>query len=137
MQADWHGTARLTQRRRRIFGDRWLMIGDAAGYIEPFTGEGVAWALATGVAVVPFAIQSITSGTSDTGPAWTRRQRALISRRMISCRAVSRLLRYPSLVDIAVRTLTRAPGLAGPFVKSLNLSFAIEKKDYDEEFGLP
>ncbi len=57
--AQWHGPARLTHRRQRLFGDRHFVTGDAAGYIEPFTGEGMAWALANGQAVVPLVLESL------------------------------------------------------------------------------
>ena len=35
----------LLSRRREVAGNRVLAIGDACGYVEPFTGEGIAWAL--------------------------------------------------------------------------------------------
>jgi flavin-dependent dehydrogenase len=44
---DWLGTLPLTRRTPRPAGHRVLVVGDAAGYVEPFTGEGMAWALAT------------------------------------------------------------------------------------------
>lgn len=124
--AQWHGTARLTQRRQRIFGDRHFVIGDAAGYIEPFTGEGMAWALATGQAVVPLVLESLNTGTRLTGPAWERAQHNLIGRRMRLCRLVSQSMRSPLLVQFAVRMLSWMPSLARPLVRSLNSPFATQ-----------
>ncbi len=49
---EWHGTPQLT-RRRAVAGNRLLVLGDAAGYVEPFTGEGIGWALTAGRAIVP------------------------------------------------------------------------------------
>ena len=40
----WAGTAPLTQYVVRPAGWRVLLLGDSAGYIEPFTGKGIAWA---------------------------------------------------------------------------------------------
>ena len=125
-EAKWHGTARLTQRRQRVFGDRYFVIGDAAGYIEPFTGEGMAWALATGRAVVPLVLESLDAGTKLTGPAWERAQHNLIGNRMRLCRLVSRSLRSPLLVQLAIRLLAWAPSLACPVVRSLNKPFATQ-----------
>ena len=125
-EAKWYGTAKLTQRRQHVYGDRFFVVGDAAGYIEPFTGEGIAWALATGTAVAPFALASVEFGTEKTGPAWEKKKGELLARRMRRCRTVSHLLRYPALVSIVIRVLSRAPGLAKPIVKSLNTSFAIQ-----------
>lgn len=122
-EADWHGTARLTQQRQHV-GENYFVVGDAAGYVEPFTGEGMAWALATGRAVVPYAVDYVHGHVAEAMTDWTTRRRDLIGGRMRKCRIVSRLLRYPTLVSIAVRTLGIAPGLARPFVNALNRSFA-------------
>ena len=40
--ADWHGTLPLTRRTSSTASRRVLVMGDAAGYVEPFTGEGMA-----------------------------------------------------------------------------------------------
>ncbi|MCH7872541.1 MAG: NAD(P)/FAD-dependent oxidoreductase, partial [Planctomycetes bacterium] len=40
----WHGTATLTRRPSQVACERLLLVGDAAGYVEPFTGEGIAGA---------------------------------------------------------------------------------------------
>ena len=124
--AQWHGTARLTQRREHVAGDRYFVIGDAAGYVEPFTGEGIAWALATGRAVARPALDCLAGRVTESQRAWRGKHRELLARRMRLCRTVSTLLRYPRLVSIAVRLLARAPVLARPVVKSLNASFASE-----------
>jgi len=121
--ADWHGTARLTQRREHIAGTNYFVVGDAAGYIEPFTGEGMAWALATGRAVVPYAQDYVNGHVVDAVTGWSARRSRLIGGRMLKCRVVSRLLRYPAVVSIAVRVLARMPWLARPFVRALNKSF--------------
>lgn len=126
VEAKWHGTARLTQRRQRIFGDRHFVIGDAAGYIEPFTGEGQAWALATGHGVVPLVLESLDTGTRLTGPAWERAQNKLIGGRMRLCRLVSQSLRSPPLVQFAVQLLSWMPSLARPLVRSLNHPFTTQ-----------
>ena len=124
-RANWHGTPRLSQRRIRVWGDRYFVVGDAAGYVEPFTGEGIAWALATGKAVAPFALESLTAATSTAGRAWAAKHRQLTGRRMRLCRTISYSLRHPTLAGLAVRLLARYPGLARPIVRSLNASFTL------------
>ncbi len=46
-EAAWQGTVALSHQCRVPAAPRLLAIGDAAGYVEPFTGEGMAWALAS------------------------------------------------------------------------------------------
>ena len=128
LEAAWHGTARLTQRREHVGGKNYFVVGDAAGYIEPFTGEGMAWALATGRGVVPYAFDYLHGHVAEALAGWATRRRTLIGRRMHRCRAVSHLLRYPTVVSIAVRVLATAPGLARPFVNALNQSFATDNR---------
>ena len=57
--AHWQGTAGLTRQTRPLAEERLFLLGDAAGYVEPFTGEGIAWALASGQAVAPLALQAM------------------------------------------------------------------------------
>jgi flavin-dependent dehydrogenase len=126
-QQHWHGTARLTQRRAAVYGEGYLVVGDAAGYVEPFTGEGIAWALATGKAVVPFAKRATAASNpqaaSQTGRSWSRAYRRLVGHRMTVCKSVSFLLRRPELVSAAVWALARRPQLAAPIQWSLNAPF--------------
>ncbi|MCB9874275.1 MAG: FAD-dependent monooxygenase [Planctomycetaceae bacterium] len=123
--ANWHGTGRLTQYREHLKHRRCFFIGDAAGFVEPFTGEGMAWALASGRAVVPIVLELLQSGRQvDAMIAWSITNRELIDNRARLCRWVTRLLRYPTVVSITVRLLAFAPWLARPVVRSLNASFA-------------
>ncbi|WP_164102066.1 NAD(P)/FAD-dependent oxidoreductase [Candidatus Laterigemmans baculatus] len=46
--AAWRGTPRLHRQRQPGRG-RIVAVGDAAGYVEPFTGEGMAWGMQTGL----------------------------------------------------------------------------------------
>lgn len=122
-QQAWHGTAKLTQRRRQVFGEGYLVVGDAAGYIEPFTGEGIAWALATGRSVADFAWRAAQGDAAHTGRAWSRHYHRLVRRRMLTCRALSFLLRRPRLVSSAIWTLARRPSLAAPVERLLNAPY--------------
>lgn len=44
-EAQWTGTPALTRSSVHQAGERLFLIGDAAAYVEPFTGEGMAWGL--------------------------------------------------------------------------------------------
>ncbi len=127
-QLKWHGTGRLTQRRQHVAADRCFFVGDAAGYVEPFTGEGMAWALASGRSVAPIVVGLARDNlAADAVRAWTETHRRLIIRRARLCRCVSRLLRHPSWVSITIRLLAIAPALANPVVRSLNVSFETDR----------
>ena len=124
LNSRWRGTPALTRQARRVAGERVFVLGDAAGYVEPFTGEGMAWALAAGVAVAPLVIHAASSWQPDLESAWTAAYRRVVSRRQTACRATAAILRYPLLAGAVVAVLSRVPALAAPFVRHLNRSIA-------------
>jgi flavin-dependent dehydrogenase len=69
--AAWRGTAALTRRARRCAARRLFVLGDAAGYVEPFTGEGMAWALASALALAPLAVRAARRRQPTLADAWT------------------------------------------------------------------
>src|SRR5207342_1681696 len=50
--SDVRGAGPLEQRTRRRTAGRVLLVGDAAGYVDAITGEGIALGLATAGAAV-------------------------------------------------------------------------------------
>ncbi|VTS00283.1 nad binding site : FAD dependent oxidoreductase OS=Isosphaera pallida (strain ATCC 43644 / DSM 9630 / IS1B) GN=Isop_3154 PE=4 SV=1: Lycopene_cycl [Gemmata massiliana] len=120
----WKGTPALTRRANKLAGERWFAIGDAAGYVEPFTGEGMAWAVASAAAVAPIAARAVHHWSDSLGREWERAYHRVIGGRQRVCRIVSRVLRSPALTGTVVRALTACPVLARPVVWSLNRSSA-------------
>lgn len=113
----WRGTPPLTRCTERPAAERVLAIGDAAGYVEPFTGEGIGWALASGIAVVPLAIAAVQDWQHSVADAWVGWHRQTSPSRQRLCRAIAWLSRHPRMAHAAVALLSRFPGLAGPFVR--------------------
>lgn len=118
---DWRGTPRLTRMRRRLGAERRvLIVGDAAGYVEPFTGEGMAWALADAAAVVPFAREAVGFWADDIAERWSARHLRMLRAQQRVCRGISALLRHPSLLAVTLPLLDRAPAMALPLTAWLN-----------------
>lgn len=115
----WHGTAELT-RRRRLFDRRLLVLGDAAGYVEPFTGEGMAWAVQSALTVVPLVLQILQDdSTEHLESHWPALQAANLGRAQRRCRALTTLLRAGPLRRLAVAALARRPQWAAPVLHGL------------------
>lgn len=119
LESAWRGTPPLTRRAGRVAAYRLFVLGDAAGYVEPFTGEGIGWALAAAEAVVPFASQGVRCWDGSLEAAWTQ-DSARRARRQALCRATALLLRRPTLTRTLITALAAAPGLAAPFIRFLN-----------------
>ncbi|MBI1375308.1 MAG: FAD-dependent oxidoreductase [Phycisphaera sp.] len=119
--ARWRGTPELTRRPARAAAERVLLIGDAAGYVEPFTGEGIAWALASGRAAAPIAVEATRRAAWDARHerAWCAAHRRLLRGPQRRCRAIALLLRHPAAVRTLVGALRYAPRLVAPLVRSI------------------
>jgi menaquinone-9 beta-reductase len=114
--ADWSGTVTLTRSLPRPVARRVFVIGDASGYVEPFTGEGIAWAMAAARAVVPFVREGLASWTDGLERRWLDTITAVVRRDQRWCRVVSAVLRSSWATHALVRTLGPFPGLARPLV---------------------
>lgn len=112
----WRGTPALTRRWGRAAEGAVFRVGDAVGYVEPFTGEGMGWAMAGGVALAPFVRQALVGQLDRAAGGWVGAHRRIIERRQRACRLLARGLRRPALVHAAVAVLGVAPGLARPVV---------------------
>lgn len=119
----WRGTPELTRRRARLGAPRVLALGDAAGYVEPFTGEGMAWAIAAAGAIEPFALEAAERWRDDCIDRWTAAYDALIGRRQRACRGVAGLLRRPRLAAGVVALADAVPAVAAPLTAWLNRDF--------------
>ncbi|QDV61473.1 Putative oxidoreductase [Crateriforma conspicua] len=120
------GTPELTRRINRVASDRVFVVGDAAGYVEPFTGEGMAWAFAGGLSVAPVIRQSLddsaSAGLAET--RWQQHWNQQIASRQRWCRRLTWLLRRPRAIDVAMKTACVFPRLTSPIIQSMNASFA-------------
>ena len=115
--ADWKGTPALTRTPDRIAGERWFAVGDASGYVEPFTGEGMAWAVGGAAAVA----RLVADGWNPTLPAkWKQVHHRLVGRRQRFCRLLAPALRSRAIRSMMVAALRVLPVLASPFVRGLN-----------------
>jgi 2-polyprenyl-6-methoxyphenol hydroxylase-like FAD-dependent oxidoreductase len=91
-EAGWTGTPCLTRRCPAQRGCVYR-VGDAAGYVEPITGEGMSWAMLGGAALAPVLGAALRSGTHQA--AWSARHGRLLAVRRARCGLVARGLRSP------------------------------------------
>lgn len=118
--SDWHGTPALTRSTYPLAAQRLFVIGDAAGYVEPFTGEGIAWALASAQSVVPLVQCACQRWDSLLERTWQSDWMQAVGRHQLWCRRLARLLRHPAAVAMVTRVVSTCPWLAGPVMRTLN-----------------
>ncbi len=120
----WHGAPALTRHRSILFEKRLFVLGDSAGYVEPFSGEGMAWALAGAKRILPLVEQAVRAWRDELGPQWQKQFRELVGSRQRICRAVTMSLRNGAITRLAVEALKISPALAGPLVRQINRPMA-------------
>lgn len=121
--ATFRGTPPLTRRRAAASaGGRIVRVGDAAGYVEPFTGEGMGWALASArlwdEAIAPLITPAGRLGddVAGAGIRYARVHGRHFAAHHARCRRVSLVVRRPWLVGPAFRLARLAPAVAARVV---------------------
>jgi flavin-dependent dehydrogenase len=90
----------------RTFSDRVLLCGDAAGFVNAYTGEGIYHAMVTGEHAGTTAADALTAGDASAGSlaAYERRWRAEVGDELADAvRIQRRLFADPSLADTIIR----------------------------------
>lgn len=118
--ATWRATPALTRRSSPPAADRVLLLGDAAGYVEPFTGEGMGWALVGALAVVPLVLQGQQEWNTALEREWARRHGRLIGTRQRFCHGLAFALRRPGLSRALLVAAGRWPALTTPLLQHLD-----------------
>jgi menaquinone-9 beta-reductase len=118
-RADWpaadavrfRGTGELTRRRDRIGGHRVLAVGDACGYVEPFTGEGMAWAILGARRAVELLPAPDSDWPRQLADEWKSCHRETIVRRQLWCRRLRPVMHHPALAAAGVALGRAAPAV--------------------------
>ena len=104
------GAAPAGNRVTTRAGADWLLVGDAAGFLDPFTGEGLHRALRS-AELAAGAVDGFLSGDAGALAAYDRRlARRTRSKDLVSL-LVQAFLEVPPLFDYAARRLAGRPAV--------------------------
>ena len=103
-----HGAAPIGHRVTRPAGRGWLLIGDAAGFIDPFTGEGIYRALRS-ARLASRALAEPDAGVLD---RYLAARRAAFASKDALTWLIQGMLAAPPVLRYAVRRLGSRPALA-------------------------
>jgi geranylgeranyl reductase family protein len=103
------GASPIGHRVRKPAGRGWMLVGDAAGFIDPFTGEGIYRALRSARA----AAEALAPGLDDgaAGRYRAARQQAFAAKDALTW-TIQGMLAAPPLMGYALRRLAARPQLA-------------------------
>lgn len=100
--------------KTRVSGDNFMMTGDAASLIDPFTGEGIGNALFSGMLAAEAAIKAIEHKTYDAGFLQEHYGDVLFRRigdELKLSYTMQRMVRYPWLFNLVVNKAHKSPSL--------------------------
>lgn len=100
---------------RNVTGPGWALVGDAAGYFDPFTGQGIFQAL-RGAELLAEAVLAALAAPRHTEAAFARYARAhrrLTGPTRLLQHVIDAVLRSPARADRVIHRLARAPRVAG------------------------
>jgi flavin-dependent dehydrogenase len=112
------GAGPMPCRPRRVAGHRVVLVGDAAGYIEPFTGEGMSWALES-AEILATVVADLSPGgwTAAAARRYRRAWAARVGRRQRGCTWLARILSRPAVSRALFGVAARRKALVETLVR--------------------
>lgn len=103
------GTRPITQYATKLASERVFVVGDAAGYVEPFTGEGMAAAIEGAIAIAPFVDRALNNYTEQLANKWHQEHTRRLRSRQRACRMIAWGVRHPQLLRWSIAGLRHQP----------------------------
>ncbi len=111
----------LGSKKRNISGERFLLTGDAAALIDPFSGEGIANAIRSGRVAADHAIQCCEQ--NNFSAAFNKAYDKEIYRRMWNefkiSKTLQRIINYPRLFNFVLKRINNSKRLQGVLIEAL------------------
>ena len=104
------GASPLGHRVARRHGPGWLLVGDAAGFLDPFTGEGLHRALVS-ARLATIAVDRHLDGDAGALAAYDRAMTARFRSKDVVSLLVQAFLGQPVLFEFAARRLASRAGV--------------------------
>jgi flavin-dependent dehydrogenase len=116
----WKGTPPMMQEPKWLAKERLFAIGDASGYVEPFTGEGIGWAIHSATLLAPLALEAIKGWNPSMAADWMALRRGELVQAQRDCRWFAWALRHPFIARGVLRSIESMPVLGEPLIRRLH-----------------
>ncbi|MBL8753311.1 MAG: NAD(P)/FAD-dependent oxidoreductase, partial [Planctomycetes bacterium] len=110
----WRGCGPLAHSTTAVWQPGVALVGDAAGYVDPMTGEGIYFALFAAKALATALVSAAAEPAqeADALDGYVRARNRELSARQFTSRLLQRGIRHPFVVRTFLRALHRWPTLA-------------------------
>jgi flavin-dependent dehydrogenase len=110
----WQGLGPLAHRPARVIARGAALVGDAAGYLDPLTGEGIYFALFGARALGEALLGALADPRRSAAAlrSYARRRHREVAPRCFLAGLLQRGLRHPAISSLFLRGLARWPHLA-------------------------
>jgi len=99
----------LGSRKSKVSGDRFLLVGDAASLIDPFTGEGIGYAMTSGRLAAQYVLSKWGDQDFHDNQAYDEMLWGKIGGEIQTAYRIQRLLRFPRVFDWVVHRANSNP----------------------------
>ncbi len=108
------GVGPMARRVSQVCGDGWALAGDAAGYTDPFTGEGIYRAVWSGELLAGVAASALAYGGTNRArlAPYAQARKAAFREKSLVVLLVQAFVSYPKLLEYGA-----AHGLSHPSVR--------------------
>lgn len=107
------GVGSMASRARRTSGDGYLLVGDAASFLDPFTGEGIYEAIKAALLAAPVASAALRNGdlSAQALSPYSRRRRRVFTAKREVCWIVQGFISLPPAMNYVTGRLARREDL--------------------------
>jgi len=97
-----------------------LLAGDAAGLVDPVTGEGIAWAMRSGQLAAEACVAALQAGAPRKALGFYGKELAYVQREIDRARMLQKILFFSPKSAATVRSMVRKPAVQRAFLRILS-----------------
>lgn len=131
VQARWRGTPPLRRRQTEAVPGV-FHIGDALGYYEPITGQGIGWAMEDAVEVRDYVVSALKADRRSASEGWHRASGDRYRKRTRLCAAVTGLLHFGFAARLAAGSAAVLPAVMQRLAQGIT---GLERSPAGGDFG--